>query len=162
MDSRAIKLALFSTPGFMGVYSRDTLPILDRNFVKSYCKRENARYLSLVVNTDFLRGKGIHWVCILVNKSGRIAYYFDSLGGMPQIPEIVSFCSQFDTCYYNKYGHQRERSRCCGAYACFAIRKMNENWTFRKVVYLFEELIENDDEYVTSWLSREHGIELIQ
>ena len=158
MDNREIKRILHALPGFLGVFSRDTLPFITNpdKFVRSFCRNKNSSHVSLIVNTDYLRRRGKHWIAILVSKNGRFAYYFDSLGGIPQTAEIFNFCAQFETCYYNKTGHSLEKFS--GAYACWVVWKMMEKVTFKKIVFQFEKLV--DDQFVTDWINRDDKLSL--
>lgn len=167
MDSRTIKRILASQPGFWGCFAKDNLPTFEgmsvKSVIRSACKMGGSKYVSLVCNTDKLSGKGIHWVAIMISADGR-CFLFNSLGGLPsEAPEIITFCSQFETCFYNKNGHQKQDEITCGAFACYFVCQMNRpGVTFRKVVDRFENKIANDDNFVRDWLLKEHNVTLAQ
>lgn len=166
MDGLTIKRLLSRQPCFWGCFARDTLPTFEgknpKLIVRRACKRGGAKYVSLVCNTDRHTGKGIHWVAILISSDGKTCYLFNSLGGFPaDAPEIASFCSQFEQCFYNVKGHQKRNEITCGIYAMYFVTEMNRRGrTFAKLVEAFERKISNDDAFVRSWLEREHGMSL--
>lgn len=165
MDGRSIKYCLSSVPGFWGVFARDTLPTFEKSspmtVIRRSCKRANAQYISLVVNTDVLAGRGKHWIAIIIRYDGH-CFLFDSLGGVPHVVEIKNFCTQFGgKCTYNPRSHQLLNTNTCGAYACFVIWKVcREAVPFTDVVRLFANVIEKDDIFVFEWLKSMFGITL--
>lgn len=166
MDSRTIRRILANQPGFWGCFARDNLPTFEgrvaRDVIRASSKASGAKYISLICNTDRLSGTGIHWVAIMISGDGQRCYLFNSLGGLPhEAPEIVAFCSQFDKCFYNEAGHQRQDEITCGAYACYCVVEMNRKQTsFRKIAHSFEKKIANDDKFVRDWLKGEFGVTL--
>ena len=165
MDARTIRRILSSQPGFWGCFARDNLPSFEgrkpKRVIRDACKREGAKYVSLVCNTDRLSGTGIHWVAIMISKNGY-CYLFNSLGGLPEkSEEILQFCNQFEKCFYNKNGHQKENEITCGAFAAYCISEINKKGTtFARIVGNFESKIANDDGFVRDWLLREHNVRL--
>lgn len=87
-------------PNFRGVYMRDTLPKLPRN------------YESAIVNLDSQKGTGTHWVAY--KKHGNKVDYFDSFGNLRAPLELVDYFGPEVKISYNYKRKQRANSVVCG------------------------------------------------
>jgi len=74
-----ILCALRDVKSFLGVYPSDLIP---HSITRSGC---------LILNTDPHNLKGSHWLAIHLQPKAHSAYYFDSYGLLPDIPQILSF-----------------------------------------------------------------------
>jgi len=66
---------------------------------------------SAVVNLDFEKNKGTHWVCY--KKIGKSVFYYDSYGDLRPPPQLVKY---FKGCVieYNYERHQAYNTFNCG------------------------------------------------
>lgn len=77
---------------FRGVYCIDRLPVAPR--------REEAA----VVNLDFEKNKGTHWVCY--KKTGKLVLYFDSFGNLRPPLELEKYFKGCDI----EYNYERKQA----------------------------------------------------
>jgi len=77
---------------FRGVFCIDRLPVAPRI-------REVA-----VVNLDFEKNSGTHWVCF--KKNGKFVYYFDSFGNLPPPLQLQKYLTGCDI----EYNYERQQT----------------------------------------------------
>jgi len=88
-------------PGFLGVFSKDSLP-----------KNKFNKCESLIINLeDFFTGEGTHSVALFRPKTGPCEY-FDSYG-LPLPKEVIKYCKKLKV-IYNSIQVQMKDSDLCG------------------------------------------------
>jgi len=72
-----ILCTLRNVKSFLDVYASDLLP------------RSIAKICTVIINADPRTKGGSHWVAVLFRTKSSFAYYFDSYGIVPFVPDIV-------------------------------------------------------------------------
>jgi hypothetical protein len=91
---------MLKIPHFIGVFSRDTLPVRAK-------PRESA-----VLNLDIEDGTGTHWVAY--RKNGKQVEYYDSFGNLPPPLELQTYLGGGCVIKYNYERHQKYNTENCG------------------------------------------------
>lgn len=101
----------FTKKHLYGIYARDQLVNL----------KVKTRPALLILNTDQLKGKGLHWCSIWLDAFEHLSVYFDSFGLPVDIyPEIKTFLlenSKFIKT--NQFCLQHPHSNTCGLYVIY-------------------------------------------
>ena len=135
-------------PGFLGTYAKDEIPKLKPGS-------------SVVVNLHESFQPGSHWVCTYIDKSGIIAYFFDSFGLtapeslMKKMKEVTS------NIYYNSITYQARDSNLCGYYCAIFIREMSKadrdgtlsDWEVQKILNKFSHNPLENELFVKKYFS---------
>jgi hypothetical protein len=107
MDTMQISCALKNVKSFMGAFPSDLLP------------HSITMPTTVIVNTDNHTEPGAHWLAIRLEHRCSTAFYFDSYGLAPDIPDIQSFLRRnCRVMNYNTTQLQDPLSTVCGKY-CF-------------------------------------------
>jgi len=143
MDTVQILCTLRNVNSFLDVYTSDLLPLS----VTKTC--------TAIVNADPHTERGSHWLA----KSSS-AYYFDSYGIVPFVPDILSLikrnCTTWD---YEKIQLQSLTSDVCGKYCCLFALYMDREYSPQQFVVLFGE-VEAADIEVERMFTTEFGAEM--
>lgn len=137
---------LYSTFKSLGAVPSDFYQLneFDTTLLDSYKK------LGIVFNLDDHRGKGSHWVSMIIDNDRKTIEYFDSVGNPPNknikrfVSKIYKFLKSRDTPYrymYNNIQHQYKNSE-CGVYAVYFIVQRLLGYTFSDI----KRRIINDDD----------------
>jgi hypothetical protein len=111
---------------FLGVFPSDILP---NSIVRSG---------TVIVNADPHTEKGSHWLAIHFEPKASSAYYFDSYGTSPIVPAIHAFLKRNCTVWvHNTVQLQGLTSRVCGQYCCLFALYMDQAYTPKQFVGLF-------------------------
>lgn len=137
MYTNEINLVMKNVPNFLGVYSRDNLPIPEEY------------PFSLICNTDLQFEDGTHWIAIYVDSDGK-GTYFDSYA-MPPIHEefkefLNTFCQNGQS--WNKTKLQCNTCITCGEYCCIYIILRNSGFSHKQVLGFFDRDPEINDKIV--------------
>jgi hypothetical protein len=93
---------------------------------------------TVIVNTDNHTETGAHWLAIRLERRSSTAFYVDSYGLAPDIPDIQSFLRRNGTVMnYNTTQIQGPLSTVCGKYCCLFAPYMNRGITTRQFDGLF-------------------------
>lgn len=104
-----------------------------------------------IINYSKAGDAGTHWVSLTIMSDGT-AFFMDSYGLYPQVPEIQHFIRMYSKrLIWNKQQLQRINSRICGLYALISIYFLiNRNSTFgdfisqfTKNLFLNDKIVEN-------------------
>ena len=106
MDTLQILCTLRNVNSFLDVYASDLLP------------RSITKTCTAIVNADPLTEGGSHWLAVQFRPKSSYAYYFDSYGIVPFVPDIVAFVTRNFTWDHNKKTLQSLTSDVCGKYCC--------------------------------------------
>ena len=107
MDTVQITSTLKDIPTFLGVYPSDLLPT-------SIHKTG-----TVIANADPHTREGSHWLAIHFEYPFSTAFYFDSYGRAPSVPDILSFIKRISAIWaYNTSSLQGPTSVVCGHYCC--------------------------------------------
>jgi len=107
--NKILKSDIYAKYIFKGVFPSDRLP-------------KKVKYPSAyVINTDPHTKPGEHWVHVyFANK--KFAYYFDSFGLPPKVPNILKFLiNNAEASYFNSVTLQHNFSTVCGHYCCVVL-----------------------------------------
>jgi len=114
MDTVHILLPLRNVYSFLDVYASDHSP------------RSITNTCTAIVNADPYTERGSHWLAVHFHPKSSSAYYFDSYGILPFVPNILAFirrnCRTWD---HNKRQLQGLSSDVCGKYCCL----LPSTWT---------------------------------
>ena len=111
---------------FLGVYASDLLP------------RSVTKTCTVIVNADPHTKGGSNWLAVHFRPKSSYAYYFDSYGIVPFVPEIVDFVRRNSTTWdRNKRQLQSLTSDVCGKYCCLFALYMDRGYTPQQFVALF-------------------------
>jgi len=120
MDTIQIQHALQGLNSFLRVYASDLLTL------------SIAQTGTIIVNTDPHTEPGTHWQAIHFQNPHCFssAYFFDSYGRYPHIPEILDFIRRHCTIWqYNKTQIQGPTTTDCGEYCCLFALYMDRGYT---------------------------------
>ena len=144
MDTSQIRCTLRNVKSFLGVYPSDLLPA------------SISRSGTVIVNTDPHTERGSHWLAIHLEPRSSSAYYFDSYGIVPFIPDIRDFLKRTCTVWYhNSTQLQGLMSTVCGHYCCVFALYMDRGFTPQQFVRLFNT--ESADKQIDEVFTREFG-----
>ena len=115
------------TPGWLGVFSRDTLPDLSRQ----------ATPWSLVLNLQTSEEPGSHWVALHRSRGGEYAEYFDSFGAPP--PTEVLRAKGRLPMMYSAAQLQDVRSSSCGWFCMDYLRARARGVPMLSYLYRFNQ-----------------------
>ena len=152
MNTSQIWTALKSDPvtgkKFLGVFPADRLP----KEIESYPK-------GFIANTDVSGKPGTHWVAFYFPSEGK-AEFFDSYGQPPG--RYHKFFRDYLKHYdwgYNKRQLQSIWTDVCGQYCIFYLSHRVRGYSMNKIVNMFDgNTVENDNK-VSSFVSRHFHIE---
>jgi len=107
MDTLQILCTLRNVNSFLDVYASNILP----HSITKTC--------TAIVNADPHTEGGSYWLAIHFRPKSTYAYYFDTYGIVPFVPDILAFvtrnCTTWDR---NKRSQQSVTSDVCGKYCC--------------------------------------------
>lgn len=128
----------------LGVFAKDTLPVLTRDML--------ARGVGLIVNTEPSGRLGRHWVAMYFK--GNTGELFDSLG-----EPVNSVFDLYLKTYVNQYQHNRRQlqsssSSLCGHYCLYyLLYKCKTELTLQTLVQIFDGQVRfNNDEHVSKFI----------
>ena len=104
MNTLQILCTLRNVKSFLDVYASDLLP------------RSITKTCTVIVNADPHKKGGSHWLAVHFRLKSSYAYYFDSYGIVPFVPDFVQQNST--TWDRNKRQLQSLTSDVCGKYCC--------------------------------------------
>ena len=130
----------------LDVYASDLLP------------RSITKTCTVIVNAD-PHTKGVsHWPAVHFRAKSSYAYYFDSYGIVPFVPEIVDFVRRNSTTWdRNKIQLQSLTSDVCGKYCCLFALYIDWGYTLQQFVALFGTPA---DRHVEEMLTAEFGAKM--
>jgi len=109
---------------------------------------------TVIINTDSHTEKVSHWLAVHFFPKSSSAYYFDSYGFLPLVPDIEPFirrnCTVWD---YNKGQLQGLTSNTCGKYCCLFALYMDRGFTARQFVGQLESAASADRQIVRAFAS---------
>jgi len=133
MDNLQLLCKLRNVNSFLDVYASDLPPLS----ITKTC--------TAIVNADPHTEGGSHWLAIHFRPKSSSAYYFDSYGIIPFVPDILAFikrnCTTWD---YNKRQLQSLTNNVCGKYCCLFALYMDRGYTPQQFVHLFGEVVAAD------------------
>ena len=107
MDTKQILCTLRYVRSFLGVFPSDLLPL------------SVSQFGTVIINADPHTEKVSHWLTVYFRPKSASAYYFDSYGFVPLVPDIQAFIRRNSTVSnYNKIQLQGLTSNVCGKYCC--------------------------------------------
>jgi len=118
LDTLQILCTLRNVKSFLDVYASELLPRL----ITKTC--------TVIVNADLHTKGGSHWLAVHFRPKSSYAYYFDSYGIVPYVPDIVDFVQRNSTTWdCNK--RQLESLTCdvCGKYSCLFALYIDRGYT---------------------------------
>lgn len=119
-----------SFPNFLGVFSRDEIPI-----VHSYPSYS-------IINTDKASDRGSHWLACRVDL--RKCEYFDSFGLPPIYEEISQFIGDRSLVWNNKR-IQSYSSKNCGAFCICFVKLRSKGLSFKQIIKRFSSNVQLND-----------------
>jgi len=126
MDTSQILCTLRNVKSFLDVYASDLLP----HTVTKTC--------TVIVNADPHTKGGSQWLTVHLRPKSSYAYYFDSYGIVPFVPDIVDFVQRNSTTWdRNKRQLQSLTSDVCGKYCCLFALYMDRGDSPQQFVALF-------------------------
>ena len=142
MNTKQKACTLKDVRSFLGVFPSDMLP------------RSVTQTGTVIINTDPHTEKGSHWLAVHFFPKSSSAYYFDSYGILPLVPDIEAFirrnCTVWD---YNKRQLQGLTSNICGKYCCLFALYMDRGFTARQFVGQLEGAASADKRIVRTFAS---------
>lgn len=133
---------------FGGVYAANLIPPLKFN--------SNSFY---ILNTDYIQGKGEHWVMVNTFSGDGMIEWFDPLGSLPSLynKELFNFVSNFGKKHYlaNTTPVQSPLSNKCGYFCLMMVDLRILGYSLEEGIEFFnvEDLLQNDhlvQEYVNT------------
>jgi len=126
MDTLQILCTLRNVKCFLDVYASDLLP----SSITKTC--------TVIVNADPHTKGGSHWLAVHFRPKSSYAYYFDSCGIVPFVPDILAFvkrnCTTWDR---NRRQLQCLTSEVCGMCCCLFALYKDRGYTNQQLVALF-------------------------
>ena len=148
MDTLQILCTLRNVNSFLDVYASDILP------------RSITKTCTSIVNADPHTEGGSHWLAVHFRPKSLYAYYFDSYGIVPFVPDILAFvtrnCTTWDR---NNRTLQSLTSDVCGKYCCLLALYMDRGYTPQQFVALFGDA---KDRQVEEMFTAEFGAKMPQ
>ena len=115
MDTRHILCTLREVKSFFGVFPSD------------------------IINSDPQPEKGSHWLAVHFLPKSTSAYFFDSYGILPLVPDIAGFIKRICTVWYCKRKQlQGLTFNVCGKYCCLFAVYTDSGFTPKQFVGLFD------------------------
>ena len=141
MWSTEIEKILVTSKNFLGCFPIDELPCFPQRFPAS-----------LIVNTDTSKGKGKHWLALVLDRNK--CFYFDSFG-LPILEEnLLKFLEpHYNVVTYSDVCVQHIDSNKCGEFCILFIKFVNSKSTYEKFLSQFNlfKIAENDD-IIEEWM----------
>jgi hypothetical protein len=126
MYTNQISCTLSDVKSFLGVFPSDLLP------------HSITRPGTVIVNTDAHTPTGSHWLAIRLEPRSSSAFYFDSFGLSPNVPDMQIFLRRNCTVInYNTVQLQGPMSTACGKYCCLLALNTDRGYTGQQFVGLF-------------------------
>jgi hypothetical protein len=126
MDTLQISCTLNNVKSFLGAFPSDMLP-------HSITQPD-----TIIVNTDAHTQSGTHWLAIRLEPRSSNAFYFDSYGLSPYVPDIQSFLRRNCTVLnYNNTQLQGPISIICGEHCCLFAQYMDKVYTDKQFIGLY-------------------------
>jgi len=139
MDTLQILCPLRNVNSFLDVYASDLLP------------RSITKTCSTIVNADPHTEGGSHWLAVHFRPKSSYAYYFDSYGIVPFVPDKLAFVTRNCTIWdRNKSTLQSLTSDVCGKYCCIVALYMDRGYTPQQFVALFGDAADRQVEMFTT------------
>ena len=132
-----------TSSNFLGVYSADTLPMLNNKTVYP---------TSLISNTANFGYPGEHWIAMWLPCKGK-KEYFDSYGLPPFKKMFLSFLN--DNFVYNKKQLQHVWSATCGQYCIYYIYYKCKGYSLQKIIKHFTDNTKLNDYKVNKFVEQE-------
>ena len=134
---------------FGGVFAADLLPPVNINELFFY-----------ILNTDFLRGNGKHWVMVNSFSKNGLLEWFDPLGKLPHDynRELYNYVTNFGKRPYvaNSRGVQSPLSDKCG-YFCLMMADLRiQGYSLESALSMFDELNLLDNDTIVQKFINEH------
>ena len=143
MWSTEIENILVTSKNFLGCFPLDKLPCFPQRFPTS-----------IIVNTDFSKGTGQHWLALVLDKDK--CFYFDSFG-LPIVEEhLLKYLEpHYTVITYSDICIQDIGSDKCGKFCILFVKQVKNKTTYDNFLSNFnhKNLWENDV-IVEQWLSR--------
>jgi len=135
MDTLQILCTLRNVNSFFDLHASDLLP------------RSTTITCPVIVNAD-PQTKGVsHWLAIHFRPKSSYAYYFDSYGIVPFVPDILAFVKpNYTTWDHNRRQMQSLTSDVCGKYCCLFALYMDRGYSPQQFVALFNTQAERQVE----------------
>ena len=128
MDTVHILRTLRNVNSFLDVYASDLLP------------RSITKTCTAIFNADPHTEGGSHWLAVHFNPKSSYAYYFDSYGIVPFVPDILFFVTRNCTTWdHNKRTLQSLTTDVCGKYCCLFDLYIDRGYTPQQFVALFSD-----------------------
>jgi hypothetical protein len=121
MDTVQISCTINNVKSFLGAFPSDMLP----HFITQPSTDS--------VKTDAHTQSRTHWLAIPLESRSSTAFYFDSYGLSPYIPDIQSFLRRNCTVL------EGPMSTVCGKYCCLFALYMDKGYTDKQFVGLFTQ-----------------------
>ena len=110
MDGRQIAHYLRGSTCYIGSYSRDNLPAI------------NKLPAAFIANTDEAHDPGTHWIAIFIDEELR-GVYFDSFGLPPLFSDFIRYLDyNCQSWIYNNLTLQNVNSSTCGLYCILFVK----------------------------------------
>jgi hypothetical protein len=137
-----LKKDKFSKHNFIGVYSRDNLPL------------KVIKPSTLIFNSDISSGPGEHWIALNYTKNGNCEF-FDSLGLGPHFYGIENYLKNTSKkCKINKNAIQSLNSTYCGFYSILFILIRSRNYSYKTFLNSFEKNTNKNDIYLKKMMKK--------
>lgn len=130
-----------TSPFFQGVYSRDTLPVLQEN-------------TCVIVNTDDSSQPGTHWLALFVNDKRELEFY-DSYGKPPEFYNVNT--TSYSDVQWNSKMFQSPTSNVCGQYCIYFLLKRCQG---HSMYYILNQLNVNDFQ-MYQFVKKRYGVRFV-
>jgi hypothetical protein len=111
---------------------------------------------SIIVNTDAHTQSGTYWLAIRLEPMSSNAFYFDSYGLCPYVPDFQSFLRRNCTVLnYNNTQLQGPIRIICGEHCCLFAQYMDKVYTDKQFIGLFAPSL--TDQQVENLFATESG-----
>ena len=142
MNTTQILCTLKEVRSFLGVFPSDMLP------------RPVSQSGTVIVNADPHTEKVSHWLAVHFLPNSSSAYFFESYGIVPLVPDIAAFIRRNSTVWdYNRKQLQGLTSSICGKYCCLFALFMDRWFTAKQFVGQFDGATSADREIVRAFAS---------
>ena len=127
MDTKHILCTLRNVRSFLGIFPSDLLP------------QSVSQSGTVIINADPHTEKDSHCLAVHFRPKSASAYYFDSYGIVPLVPDIQASIRRNSTVSnYNKRQLQGLTSNVCGKYCCLFALYTDLGYTPQQFVGLFD------------------------